>query len=1228
MQTHAIGDEDDPSNKQHANSFHGIEIDVQDTEYLEDDLCNLRLRRLGELQQLIYILPMAKANLQAQDDDIFSLKEKVQEFLASQRQVMLILGDSGAGKSTFNRHLEHQLWTDYKQGGPIPLYINLPTIDDPEHDLIEKQLQHHYFSKGQIQEMKQHRQFILICDGYDESQLKINIHTTNQFNQPGQWKSKMVISCRSQFLESDYRSRFQPQPIDRDQSTWTNLFQEAVIAPFSKEQIEEYVTCYVPLEPRPWVTEDYMRMLTTIPNLMDLVKIPFLLTLALEALPSIAEGKQDLSTVRVTRVQLFDIFVERWLHVNKRRLQDNDLSQDHRRVFNELLGAGFVSMGTDYAMRLALAIFERQNGTPIVQYTHFHDHDTWKEEFFGTDPVVRLLQESCPLTRTGNQFRFLHRSMQEYFFSRVVYNPVGTDDDSTMETEAPSSTPHEFDPSNPLFRHNLLTEPSVIQFLCDRVKLDSTFNQQLLSVVNLSKTDAAVTTTTGATNAMTILVRAGVAFHDADFRGVKIPGADLSAGQFDYAQFQGADLTGVNLTRSWLREADLSSTMMEGVQFGELPCLKLDDNVVVCTYLSDGRTLAVGAGRWVVDVSIYDTSSWTRTYSFTGWDEAQTTAFSPDGTRVVFGGRDGVVRLWDCTRGHEISGMEGHQSDVNSVAFSPCGEQIASAGDDQTVRLWDSYTEESLFVLEGHTSEVLSVKYSPSGEWLVSGGSDGTIRFWNSETREVGIVLDSSLGDVRTIAFSTDGRWIVSGHGGGGLQLWHAVSGEPGPVLHGHTRDVTGVAFSPNSRWIASSSLDGTVRLWDASTGTHINTLSGHMAEVNDVVFSPDGLQIASGGDDSRVRLWDVDSILTSSVEQLDQFGAVGNTVYSSNGQYILTVDNCQTVKQWDSLTGAPVPLPIALPGHVSVKSVSYSLDDIPTAVVDRDGTLRLCEFQAGSPKTILEGSGKAKHVAMSPCCRWIASTDRDNTVMLWNLNNTQRMHVLIENGGVDGEEINCLAFSTTGHQLAIGTGAGNIWLFDPQSKGLITSISTHRGIEAMSFSPEGQQLAVGTEDYLIYLWGLQSEERAIELRGHTEELLCIAYSLCSEWIASGDLDKTVRVWRRQRPPGDTESWSCVSTLHCYFDIVIDIAWSPTVRMEFVTGCRDGSVRVWRVSSDGEDVVVKLLWGTNLGVLQAEGLVLKGTTGLGFTEQKLLVQCGAIDDSLTLEEDGRSDVEE
>ena len=97
-----------------------------------------------------------------------------------------------------------------------------------------------------------------------------------------------------------------------------DLSQEAVIAPFSVDQIEDYVDQYVLLERRVWQKVDYMHALTAIPNLIDLVRNPFLLTLCLEALPSIVQGKTDLSSLRVTRIQLYDNFVAHWLGMNKR----------------------------------------------------------------------------------------------------------------------------------------------------------------------------------------------------------------------------------------------------------------------------------------------------------------------------------------------------------------------------------------------------------------------------------------------------------------------------------------------------------------------------------------------------------------------------------------------------------------------------------------------------------------------------------------------------------------------------------------------------------------------------------------------------------------------------------------------------------------------------------------------------------------------------------------------
>ncbi|KAF9921256.1 hypothetical protein BGZ67_000628, partial [Mortierella alpina] len=262
---------------------------VQEIPYVEYDLHQLKYRRLQEQKPAVYIPPMAKPTQQAPDSDMFPLMEKVAEFLASERQVMLILGDSGAGKSTFNRHLECELWRDYMSGGQIPLFINLPALSKPENELIAEQLRMHNF-------------------------------TDPRFRNSG------VIAS----------SLFVPAGIDHYSAPALHQFQEAVITPFSRCQIKDYVDQYVPLEPQPWVTEDYMEKLTTIPNLMGLVTNPFLLILSLGALPSVVKDKKDLTTVRITRVALYDSFVEHWIGANKRRLEKQRLSQESQEVLDEL----------------------------------------------------------------------------------------------------------------------------------------------------------------------------------------------------------------------------------------------------------------------------------------------------------------------------------------------------------------------------------------------------------------------------------------------------------------------------------------------------------------------------------------------------------------------------------------------------------------------------------------------------------------------------------------------------------------------------------------------------------------------------------------------------------------------------------------------------------------------------------------------------------------------------
>ncbi|KAF9090389.1 hypothetical protein BGX23_005996 [Mortierella sp. AD031] len=488
---------------------------VQDIPYVEYDLHQYQVLRLKQSHQTVYIPPSAKPDLTAKDSDIFPLMEKVDQFLAGNREVMLILGDSGSGKSTFNRYLEHRLWTAYKQGGPIPLFINLPSIDQPDKDLIGKSLKLYDFNDDQIKELKQHRRLIIICDGYDESQLLVNLHKTNLLNQPGQWNTKMVITCRTQFLGPNYKDRFQPMLSDRYTSGPQELFQEVVIAPFSKDQVKKYVEQYAQ-DPQTallfkdrtaWSSSEYMDKLAEIPNLMDLVRNPFLLTLSLKALPALVESDNDLSNIRITRVGLYDKFIDQWLEMSKHRLQCSTMSRDEQETLRDLVEDNFVACGIKYLTRLATSIFKEQDGTPIVQYSHREDKASWKAVYFGTEPEAKLLRESSPLIRAGHQYRFVHRSVLEYLLSQAIYGLPKINAERGLPGDSGPILVQLPDSECPLFQRNLLKESSVIQFLCDRVHQNPGFEQRLRSVVEQSKTDASAAT--AATNAITILVKAG-----------------------------------------------------------------------------------------------------------------------------------------------------------------------------------------------------------------------------------------------------------------------------------------------------------------------------------------------------------------------------------------------------------------------------------------------------------------------------------------------------------------------------------------------------------------------------------------------------------------------------------------------------------------------------------------------------------------------------------------------
>ena len=72
--------------------------------------------------------------------------------------------------------------------------------------------------------------------------------------------------------------------------------------------------------------------------------------------------------------------------------------------------------------------------------------------------------------------------------------------------------------------------------------------------------------------------------------------------------------------------------------------------------------------------------------------------------------------------------LEGHSGPVSAVAVTPDGARIVSGGNDRTVRVWDLATGRLERTLTGHTDSVRAVTVTLDGARIVSGSNDRTVR--------------------------------------------------------------------------------------------------------------------------------------------------------------------------------------------------------------------------------------------------------------------------------------------------------------------------------------------------------------------------------------------------------------------------------------------------------------------------------------------------------------------
>ncbi|KAF9922308.1 hypothetical protein FBU30_007595 [Linnemannia zychae] len=158
--------------------------------------------------------------------------------------------------------------------------------------------------------------------------------------------------------------------------------------------------------------------------------------------------------------------------------------------------------------------------------------------------------------------------------------------------------------------------------------------------------------------------------------------------------------------------------------------------------------------------------------------------------------------------------------------------------------------------------------------------------------------------------------------------------------------------------------------------------------------------------------------------------------------------------------------------------------------------------------------------------------------------------------------------------------------------------------VKSVGFSPIGLQItAIDSSEHSVSIWD-QSNNNARSILEHNNPVYNFAWSYCEQWIATA-CDNSIWLWSTSS--NQLAKWTCAMIIRDFQGKILSIDWRRN-SLEFVTGCEDGSVRVWRLVETLGEWSVQLVWGAGNKVFAASGALFLEAIDLCSINKQLLEQ--------------------
>ena len=537
--------------------------------------------------------------------------------------------------------------------------------------------------------------------------------------------------------------------------------------------------------------------------------------------------------------------------------------------------------------------------------------------------------------------------------------------------------------------------------------------------------------------------------------------------------------------------------------------------ITALDFSPDSTILATGDRDGLIQ--LWDTAAWQEARApYSGHKKAIVDlAFSPDRTKLASVSLDNDLIQWDLNSTENSRSSLTLLSQVSAVAYSGDSTRIVTGGNDLLINIWDA-ANLSFVKKKDFSAQIVDIVNVQDSSVFVIGGNDQSVGLLDIS----GEVRLTSVGRLRypltSVAASRDGRLISAGDLNGGVAVWERVDEKSNEVVRPKSLIVGdmasleepgsphSIAFSQDGQWIFSGLQNGTIRSLNASTGADEKQALLFNAHAEKLAISHDSQIMITQQENGTLTIWD----LWSGAPRYQLPGQIkGNAPFSPDDQLfaVASVDPGPSLVTVHDSGDGEIRYTFRSQRNLNTIEFINDGDHLITIYDDFANLWAISNGQQLETKPIYEGTGclAIKDIYEQP----VASITNHYHVVTNDLNKPRICTFDPQNWITAFNESRGLIVYGGSSKLSIANLRGRNGE-DRNLRGV-----NRKNIVAVAISPNGDLIAAAYDDHTIHIWNAESRDELGNWYGHSDAITGLQFTPDGKLLISTSVDGSIRLW-------------------------------------------------------------------------------------------------------------------